>query len=160
MPYEKNYSESTMRARLERVYLDTNIFIFGRKSDTNCSKLLNLASIGAFIPVISYWVIEEVTNWFKINEGREAAFKIRCAIDLLPNIEFVSSDVIKPLMLKYKRKVPDDDLPHFCAAKLANVDYFISTNRHFLKEQTDLNAVTPREFLVKIGFRDLCDTER
>lgn len=129
-------------------YPDSNVFITGlRKVNTNSFLVLDNATIGKFIPVVSYYTIEEVDNWFRINVNREKAFKARVFIEALHGAQIVNLESIKNILSLHRNKVPEDDLPHFCAAKLTNADYLISTNRHFIKEQKEITTKTPKEFV-------------
>lgn len=128
-------------------YLDSNVFIIGLNLIESNSKLvIESAKTGYFEPIVSYHVIEEVENWFRVNESREKAFKARVLIETIAS-KIITIEDIKPMIYLEKGKVPKDDSPHFCAAKLAKVDYLISTNRHFIKEQKEIPTKTPKEFI-------------
>lgn len=132
---------------LIRSYLDANVFIIGLNViESNSRLIIDSAKIGYFESVVSYHVIEEVENWFRVKENRERAFKARMIIENIAS-KIITIEDIESLIQQNKGKVPKDDLPHFCAAKLANVDYLISTNRHFLKEQKEIPTKTPKEFV-------------
>lgn len=128
-------------------YLDSNVFIIGLNVlESNSRLIIEAVKTGSFEAVVSYHVIEEAENWFRINKNRERAFKARVIIETIAN-RIITIEEIETLIAHNKNKVPEDDLPHFCAAKLANVDYLISTNRHFLREQKEIPTKTPKEFV-------------
>ena len=129
-------------------YVDSNVFIFGlRRRGTNSFLVLESAAIGKFIPVVSYYTIEEVDNWFKSNVDRGEAFKARLFIEGLNSVQIINLESVKNILPLHKNKVPEDDLPHFCATKISNSDCLTSTNRHFLKEQKEILTKTPKEFV-------------
>lgn len=128
-------------------YLDANIFIIGLNViESNSRLVIDSAKTSYFEPVVSYHVIEEVEDWFRVHEDRERAFKARVLIENIAT-KIITIKDIELLINQNKGKVPKDDLPHFCAAKLAKVDYLISTNRHFLREQKEIPTKTPKEFV-------------
>lgn len=130
-----------------RAYLDTNVFLIGiNKHDSNSRLILEAAKTGKFSVLSSFHILDEVDAWFRQNKTREDAFKAVGIAGALTS-EIVQHEDIKNLLIVYKSEIPEDDLPHLCAAKFLNADFIISTNRHFLKEQKIINTQTPKEFV-------------
>lgn len=125
-----------MSSRKPRVYLDSNVFIFGKESRKSNSRIiLDLAEEAKIIPVISYMALEELREYFSSRYGRETAIDEVYYIISLPNLEIVSRDRVKQQINTYKNIVPDKDLPHLTAAVIAGVDYFVTYNRHFIESR-------------------------
>ncbi len=130
-----------------RAYLDTNIFLIGvNKPDSNSRLILEAAKTGNFLVLSSFHILNEVDTWFRQNKTREDAFKAVGIVGALSS-EIIQHEDIKNLLVVYKSKVPEDDLPHLCAAKALNADLIVSTNRHFLKEQNIISTQTPKVFV-------------
>ncbi|MGB3459340.1 MAG: PIN domain-containing protein [Halobacteriota archaeon] len=57
-----------------RVYLDTNVFVYGLLEECNSSTILSMAEAGALEVVVSELVVEEVWSVFERLASREARF--------------------------------------------------------------------------------------
>jgi len=123
-----------LRPRKLRVYLDSNVFIFGKESpESNSRIILDLAEEGKIVPVISYLTLEELREYFSRRYDRETAINEIYYLISLPSLEIVSRDKVKEKMSKYEGVVPYKDLPHLVSAVLAGVDYIVTYNRHFIE---------------------------
>ena len=123
-----------MRLKRLRVYLDSNVFIFGKESqESNSRIILDLAEEGKIVPVVSYLTLEELREYFSRRYDRETAINEIYYLISLPALEIVPRDKMEKLISKYKDVVPDKDLPHLVSAIVANVDYFVTYNRHFIE---------------------------
>jgi len=123
-------------SRRLRVYLDSNVFIFGKeRQNSNSRVILDLVEEGKVNPVVSYLTLEELREYFTKMYGRETAVDEVYYIISLPNLEVVSRDQVKKRITEYKGVVPDKDLPHLTAAIIAEVDYFVTYNRHFIESR-------------------------
>jgi len=117
-----------------RVYLDSNVFIFGKESpESNSRIILDLAEEGKFIPVVSYLTLEELREYFSRRYDRETAINEIYYLISLPALEIVSRDKVKKAMSKYESVVPAKDLPHLVSAILAGVNHIVTYNRHFIQ---------------------------
>jgi predicted nucleic acid-binding protein len=92
-----------------------------------------LAEEGKIVPVVSYLTLEELREYFTRRFGREVAINEIYYIISLPTLEIVSRDKAVKLISKYRGAVPDKDLPHLVSAMIADVDYFVTYNRHFVE---------------------------
>ena len=125
-----------MRPKKSRVYLDSNVFIFGKESqESNSRIILDLAEEGKIVPVVSYLTLEELREYFSRRFGRETAIDETYYLISLPALEIVPRDRVKKTMSRYRGVVPDKDLPHLASAVLAGVDYVVTYNRHFIESR-------------------------
>jgi len=119
-----------------RVYLDSNVFIFGKeRQDSNSRIILDLAEEEKIVPVVSYLTLEELREYFSRKYDRETAINEVYYLISLPALEIVPRDKVKKAIKKYEGVVPDKDLPHLVSAILAGVDYVVTYNRHFLESK-------------------------
>jgi len=123
-----------LQPRKLRVYLDSNVFIFGKENpESNSRTILDLAEEGKIVPVVSYLTLEELREYFSHRYDRETAINEIYYLISLPALEIVSRDKVKKTMSKYEGVVPAKDLPHLVSAILTRVDYIVTYNRHFIQ---------------------------
>ena len=145
-----------MKAEKLRVYLDSNVFIFGKEREESNSRLiLELVEEGKVIPVVSYLTLEELREYFSRRYDREAAVNEVYYLISLPNLEIISKDKVKQQISKYRGVVPDKDLPHLVSAIIAEVDYFITYNRHFMtsKAKEHVKIISQADFIKLFGIK-------
>lgn len=139
-----------------KVYLDTNVFIFGvERPESNSRIILDLAEEGKIIPVVSYSVLEELREYFSRRYDRETAVNEIYYLISLPNLEIITRDKVKQEINKYKGVVPDKDLPHLVSAIIAQSDYLVSYNRHFIesKAKNSIKTIKQADFLKLLGIQ-------
>lgn len=139
-----------------KAYLDTNVFIFGiERRESNSRIILDLAEEGKIIPVVSYSTLKELREYFSRIYGRETAISVIYYLISLPNLEMVTRDEVKQEIKKYKGVVPDKDLPHLVSAIIAQADYLISYNRHFIesKAKNYIKTIKQADFLKLFGIK-------
>jgi len=139
-----------------KVYLDTNVFIFGvERPESNSRIILDLAEEGKIIPVVSYSVLEELREYFSRRYDRETAVNEIYYLISLPNLEIITRDKVKQEINKYKGVVPDKDLPHLVSAIIAQSDYLVSYNRHFIesKAKNYIKTIKQADFLKLLGIQ-------
>jgi predicted nucleic acid-binding protein len=137
-----------------KAYLDTNVFIFGvERPESNSRIILDLAEEGKIIPVVSYSVLEELREYFSRRYDRETAVNEIYYLISLPNLGIITRDKVKQEINKYKGVVPDKDLPHLVSAIIAQVDYVVSYNRHFIesKAKNYIKTIKQPDFLKLLG---------
>ena len=141
-----------MELKIVRAYLDTNVFHFGLHKKSNSALILGSLELGSFIPIISSHTILEIRKWYEKIYGRQKSLDVCFYIQSLPGVEIVTFEQIKSMIKKYKDQINKKDLPHLCAALISNPDYFITTNRHFLKKEFDTRVkfIAPKEFVVDV----------
>jgi len=137
-----------------RVYLDSNVFIFGKeRSNSNSRIILGLVEEGRIFPVISYLTLLELREYFTRKYGREAGINEIYYMISLPNLEIVSRNGVKKIISKYKCIVPEKDLPHLVSAIVAKVDYFITYSRHFIESAAKnyIKVINQASFVKLLG---------
>ena len=139
-----------------RVYIDSNVFIFGKEDPNSNSRIiLDLAEEGKIIPVVSYLTIEELREYFTRRYNRETAINEIYYLISLPTLEIIPRDKTKKLITKYKGIVPDKDLPHLVSAITANADCIVTYNRHFteLKTKEHIKILKQSDFIKLFGIK-------
>lgn len=139
-----------------KVYLDTNVFIFGvERPESNSRIILDLAEEGKIIPVVSYSVLEELREYLSRRYDRETAVNEIYYLISLPNLEIITRDKVKQEINKYKGVVPDKDLPHLVSAIIAQSDYLVSYDRHFIesKAKNYIKTIRQADFLKLLGIQ-------
>lgn len=137
-----------------KVYLDTNVFIFGvERPESNSRIILDLAEEGKIVPVVSYSTLEELREYFSRRYNRETAINEIYYLISLPNLEIITRDKVKQEIKNYKGVVPDKDLPHLVSAIIAQADYLVSYNRHFIesKAKNYIKTVKQADVLKLLG---------
>jgi predicted nucleic acid-binding protein len=136
------------------VYLDTNVFIFGvERPESNSRIILDLVEEGKIVPVVSYSTLEELREYFSRRYNRETAINEIYYLISLPNLEIITRDKVKQEIKNYKGVVPDKDLPHLVSAIIAQADYLVSYNRHFIesKAKNYIKTVKQADVLKLLG---------
>jgi predicted nucleic acid-binding protein len=139
-----------------KAYLDTNVFIFGvERPESNSRIILDLAEEGKIIPVVSYSILEELREYFSRRYDRETAINEIYYLISLPKLEIITRDNVKQEINQYKGVVPDKDLPHLVSAIIAQADYLVSYNRHFIesKAKNYIKAIKQADFLKLLGIQ-------
>lgn len=137
-----------------KVYLDTNVFIFGvERPESNSRIILDLVEEGKIVPVVSYSTLEELREYFSRRYDRETAINEIYYLISLPNLEIITRDKVKQEIKNYKGVVPDKDLPHLVSAIIAQADYLVSYNRHFIesKAKNYIKTVKQADVLKLLG---------
>jgi len=137
-----------------KVYLDTNVFIFGvERPESNSRIILDLVEEGKIVPVVSYSTLEELREYFSRRYDRETAINEVYYLISLPNLEIITRDKVKQEIKNYKGVVPDKDLPHLISAIIAQSDYLVSYNRHFIesKAKNYIKTVKQADLLKLLG---------
>jgi len=137
-----------------RAYLDSNVFIFAKESrESNSHILLNLIEGRRIIPVISYLTLQELREYFSITYGRETAIDEVYYIVSLPELEIVTRDKVKQRIREFTGVVPEKDIPHLVAAINAQVDYFVTYNRHFIQSKASehLKIIKQKDLVELLG---------
>ena len=137
-----------------KAYLDTTVFIFGvERPESNSRIILDLAEEGKIILVVSYSTLEELREYFSRRYDRETAINEIYYLISLPNLEIITKDKVKQEINKYKGVIPDKDLPHLVSAIIAQADYIVSYNRHFIesKAKSYIKTIKQADFLKLLG---------
>ena len=139
-----------------RLYLDTNVYVFGRKlKKLNSRIILDLAKTGLVTVIISDILVSEVKEVFARLYGREIGKYARFYVESLPNRQKVSTLEISGEKRKYAPFARDEDLDHLTAAKIGGADYFITTDSDFIESDAKevVKILTPKRFVELIGIK-------
>jgi len=83
--------------------------------------------------------------------GRETAIDEVYYIVSLPELEIVTRDRVKEHISEFIGVVAEKDLPHLVAAITAQVDYFVTYNRHFTESKASEHVkITKQKDLVEL----------
>ena len=142
-----------------KAYLDTNIFlIFLEEEISNSELVIEAASEGLFIPVVSFHTFKEVMHNLKLRYSKDTASWMRTMIWTMPGLHIVGKEEIEAMEDKYDDLVDDeDDLPHVNAYFISNCNYFVTTNRRLtqMKIKNKINFISPKKFLVELDLKPL-----
>jgi len=139
-----------------KLYLDTNVYVFGRTLEKSNSRIiLNLAKTGAITLVISDTLIIEVKEVFTRLYGREAGKYAKFYIESFPSRRIISSLEIARERGKYLSYARDEDLDHLTGAKVGEADYFITTDSDFAESNAKaaVKILTPKKFVEFVGIK-------
>jgi len=139
-----------------KLYLDTNVYVLGRKLEKSNSRIiLDLAKTGLVTVIISDILVSEVKEVFARLYGREIGKYARFYVESLPNRRKVSALEIAGERRKYASLVRNEDLDHLTTAKIGGADYFISTDSDFIESDAKevVKILTPRRFVELIGIK-------
>ncbi len=98
-------------------------------------------------------LIEEVLNRLRFLGGRNIIGLAREFILDIPRLQIMEHIEYAHLLPTFAPKVKDpDDLPHICAATVAECCWFITLNRRLARETegVDFEFVTPEEWLARL----------
>jgi len=136
------------------VYLDSNVFIFAKeRHESNSRIILDLIEERKIIPVLSYLTLQELREYFSIMYGRETAIDEVYYIVSLPELGIVTRDKVKQRIGEFGGVVTEKDLPHLVAAIIAQVDYFVTYNRHFTESKASqyLKIIKQKDLVELLG---------
>jgi len=145
-----------MKRVAHRLYLDTNVYVFGRSIERSNSRIiLNLAKTGVLIIIVSDTLMSEVKEVFARLYGREAGKYARFYIESFPNKQKIDALEIAKERKKYAPYAREEDLDHLTAAKLGGAESFITTDRDFIESEakTVMTILTPKKFIELIGIK-------
>jgi len=137
-----------------RVYLDTNVYVFGRTLEKSNSKIvLDLAKAGVVTVIISDVLVSEVREVFARLYGRDAGKYARFYVESFSRGRKISSLRIARERRKYAPFVKGKDLDHLTAAKIGEADYFITTDSDFGEAgaKSVVEILTPKKFVELVG---------
>ena len=145
-----------MRRVAYRLYLNTNVYVFGRTLEKSNSRIiLDLAKTGVLTLIVSDTLINEVKEVFTRLFGREVGKYARFYVESFPNKQMVDALEIAREGEKYAPYAKEEDWDHLTAAKLGGAEYFITTDRDFIESnaRTVMNILTPKKFIELTGIK-------
>ncbi len=137
---------------MPRVLLDTNVFIFSiEHPKSNSNIVIEMAIDGEIEVVISEEIKLEFIEYLRSEYGKDAAYHADLVLKTLPRIEIVEQKRVKSHISKFKDRTKEKDLPHLTVAEISKVESIVSYDRDFKRAKTRLLALTPKEFIEKLG---------
>jgi predicted nucleic acid-binding protein len=134
---------------IEKVYIDSNIFIWGYNfPQSNSAKLLDVLIKSDIEIFISEKVIEELRRYFCNYFSKDIFSEIQLL--LFNRCTVIFYEEIEDYIGKWKGKIKDKDLVHICIIKKFEIPILISYDKDFIKFQEYL---TPRKFVKLIGIK-------
>ena len=145
--------------KLNRIFLDTNIFIIGDANKTSLQSVI-LEALGyrrkpklilAEI-IFSDELLDQIRRVGKYLYGKDKAGEIISNIWRWLNIHYVSANDVwerEKLTLVNSKIIPSEDIEIFLTAKLGQADCFVSGNRELLQAIADFECLTPDNFINK-----------
>lgn len=137
-----------------RLYLDTNVYVFGRTLEKSNSKIiLDLAKTGIVTVIISDILVNEVKEVFARLYGRDAGKYARFYVESFSTGRKISALEIARKRKEYASFVKKEDLDHLTAAKIGEANYFITTDSDFRESgaKSVAKILTPKRFVELIG---------
>jgi len=140
-----------------RSFLDNNVFVFGEHvPESNSRLILDNARDSNIEVVISRPLIEEVRTTFSSLHGRGAGINEAHFIASLPYRVEITDEEIKARINEFRNlSVKEFDLLHFIAAKIANSDYFVTTDEDFFNADVakEIKPIKPKDFVRILGIK-------
>lgn len=144
---------------LNRIFLDTNIFITGDANKISPESFI-LEALGyrgkpkliLSEIVFSDELLDQIRRVSKYLYGKDKAGEIISNIWLWFNIDYVSYNAEwekEKLTLINNKIIPSEDIEIYLTAKLGKADCFVSGNRELIKAIADFECLTPNDFLNK-----------
>lgn len=135
---------------MPRIYLDSNIYIFGlHYLDSDSAFIIKECRKGTITVIQSDYLIEEVLNWHRRNLGKDWVGKASMLMVAFPRMELIHESEWKIQYPKWKDLVDDkDDIPHICSYFAGGCDCFVTTNRKLTQMKIGQHVAfqSPEEF--------------
>jgi len=133
-----------------KVFLDTNVLIFGITIPEPCNSkvVLGLIETRRYDAFVSDLVIREIKRYFRERYGERGAYHAIRYIEEIAKI--VSRDEIGLEIKKYKNSIAEKDLENLATAKHIRADFLIAVDKHYEKFP---EYVTPKEFLERLKIK-------
>lgn len=134
-----------MSKRPRSVFVDSNVFIYGRLESCNSRLVILLAQLGEFDVFVSDLVITEVERFFREEVNREAGFLARRFVETLTH-KVVFKYEMRRELAELKGEIKDRDLPNLAAVRHAKLRYLVSYDADYKRARVK-EYVTPRQFV-------------
>lgn len=148
-----------MNVSLNRIFLDTNIFIIGdADKQSQESRILEAFGYRAKPPffntevILSDELLDQIRRVSKYLYGKEQAGHIIANLWRWLNIFYVPSTVNwndDKLQLIERKNIPSEDIEIYLSAKYGQADCFVSGNRKLIAAIADFDCLTPEAFIHK-----------
>ncbi len=139
---------------MPKALLDTNVFIFSIEHPrSNSNIIIEMAVDGEIEVVISEEIKLELLEYLKREYGKDAAYKGKLLLELLPSIKVTGQKQLKKHYSEFIGKINDKDLPHLITAEVSKVESIVTYDRDFKNAQTKIPVYTPKEYVKKLGMK-------
>lgn len=142
---------------LERIFLDTNVFIIGDANKlSDESRILEALGYRGKPAILNLEVIlsdellDQIRRVAKYLYGKDQAGEILSNIWRWLDITYVPSTVEwnqEKLTLINTGLIPSEDIEIYLSAKYGNADCFVSGNRELIRAIADFQCLTPEDFV-------------
>ena len=132
-----------------RVFLDTNVFVYGlTQPESNSRKILGLAESGNIKVIVSELVQREVVKVFRRIADDESAYN---ALNYLARIAYIAPRrKINKQMAELRGKIKDKDLENIATARQQKLKFLVSYDKDYVGFK---EYVTPKQFVKMIGLK-------
>lgn len=132
-----------------RVYLDTNVFVYGLLEECNSSIILSMAEAGDLEVVVSELVVEEVCSVFQKLAGREAGFYAKRYTETLA-AKIVKREEMKSEIMENTGEIKEKDVENVAAVRHENLEFLVAYDRDY---EGLLEYITPKGFIERLEIR-------
>ena len=132
-----------------RVFLDTNVYVFGfERPLSNSAMILKELSGGNIEAVIGERVFKESIKYFRRNHTKKTADKFRLFV--LTSSAIMKEESVREEMNRLRGKIKPKDLENLAVVRALGLRYLVSVDRHF---ESFPEYITPRGFVDLLGLR-------
>jgi len=136
---------------MPRIYLDSNIYIFGLHNiGSDSETIIKECRKGTMMIIQSDYLFAEVLNWHRRNFGKDWVGKASKLMAAFPQRELIHESEWLIQYPKWKDLVDDpDDIPHICSYFAGDCDCFVTTNRKLTRMKIGSHVAfqSPEEFV-------------
>ncbi|MBI2136052.1 type II toxin-antitoxin system VapC family toxin [Candidatus Woesearchaeota archaeon] len=130
-----------------KVFLDSNIFIYGFEYEkSNSALVIKAINDDKIEPIVSERVIKEVTRYFEKFHSLELARKIRRYI--LETCTVISGSFVIAEIERLRNSIKEKDAEQVAVVKKLGIKYLIALDRDF--EPFD-EYIIPKDFIAILG---------
>lgn len=132
-----------------RVFLDSNVFIYGFEfSSSNSAKILALLRNEEIEAVVSKRVLNEVTEYFRKYYSQQTAKNFRKFI--LISCTVILNQEVKEETRSFKNLIKGKDLEQLATVRKLGIKYLVSFDKDFKKIP---EYITPKNFVKLLNYK-------
>ena len=132
----------------EKLFVDSSTIIIGIKNpNSNSSLVLDLIREKKVEAITSQKALEEVTEFFSINNGKNFGSKVNFFVKQF--FVVIPRHVVQKEIKKFADKIKDKDLEHLATSKFAGAK-IVAVDKHFKPFKEYL---TPKQMIQKLGLK-------
>jgi len=133
-----------------RVYLDTNVFVYGLLEECNSYIILSMTEAGGLEIVVSELVVEEVYTVFKRLAGRKAGFYAMRYAETLA-VKIVKREEMKSEIMENSGKIKEKDVENVAAVRHEKLEFLVAYDRDY---ESVPEYITPKDFIKRLGIKE------